>query len=111
MNAAGRLVHHSLFTRHLVMSHFVSKKQMTVFLLVFAVLLSALSIIYVTQTTREIHAMLQRNLVEHDHMKVERGQLLLERSLWMMQSRIQQIAENKLGMISPDHQSVVIVHE
>ncbi len=42
---------------------------------------------------------------------VQRGQLLLERSTWMMQARIQPIAENKLGMIIPDHKSVVIVHE
>jgi cell division protein FtsL len=42
---------------------------------------------------------------------VERGQLLLERGTWMMQARIQKFAESKLGMVIPDHKSVVIVHE
>lgn len=111
MNAAARLVHRGVLTRHLVFTHFLSRKQLTSVVLAFAVIMSALCTIYVTQATRILHANYQHNLVEQDHLHVERSQLLLERSTWMMQARIQQIAESKLGMIIPDNKSVVIIHE
>lgn len=111
MNAAGRLVHQSTVSRHLVLAHLLTRKQVTVMLLGLSVLLSAMSIIYVTHMTRILHASFQHNIVEQDRLHIERGQLLLERSTWMMQARIQQIAEKKLGMIIPDNKSVVVVRE
>lgn len=111
MNAAARLVHQGLLSRHLVLAHWLSRKQATALFLLTAIVLSALCTIYVTQVTRTLHANYQHNLLEQEHLHVERGQLLLERSTWMMQARIQQIAENKLGLIVPNHNSVVIIHE
>ena len=111
MNAAARLVHQNVLSRHLIWTHFLSRRHITVAILALAVLLSALSIIYVTHVTRILHATYQHNLAEQDRLHVELGQLLLERSTWMMQSRVQQIAEDKLGMVIPDSKSVVIIHE
>jgi cell division protein FtsL len=111
MNAAGRLVHQSALTRQLAIAYFLTRRQAIVVGLTFAILLSALSIIYITHLTRILHANYQHNLVERTRLHMERGQLLLERSTWMVQARIQQIAETKLGMIIPDHKSVVIIHE
>ena len=111
MNAAARLVHQNILTRQFVVAYFLTRRQMMVMGLALTVLFSALSVIYVTHVTRILHANFQHNRVEQDHLHVERGQLLLERSTWMVQSRIQQIAESKLGMIIPDHQSVVIINE
>lgn len=111
MNAAARLVHQNVLSRHLLMTHFLTRQQIVIMLLTLSVLLSALSIIYVTHVTRVLHAGYQHNLVEQDRLHVERGQLLLERSTWMMQARIQQIAESKLSMFIPDHKSVVVMHE
>ncbi len=110
MNAAARLVHQGIITRHLVVAH-LSFRQVGALMLSVAVLMSAVSIIYVTHVTRLLHATYQHNIVEQDMLHVQRGQLLLERSTMMMQARIQSIAENKLGMIIPDQNSVVIVHE
>lgn len=111
MNAAGRLVHQHALTRHLIQVTFLSRQQLTVLVLVLAVLLSALSTIYVTHTNRVLQANYQHRLVEQGRLQVARGQLLLERSTWLMQARIQQIAENKLGMMLPDHKSSVIIRE
>ena len=111
MNAAARLVHQSVLTRHLVLTHLLTWRQIAVLILSLTVLFSALNIIYVTHLTRVLHANYQHNLLEQDRLQVERGQLLLERGTWMMQARIQQIAENKLGMFLPDHKSVVIIRE
>ena len=111
MNAAARLVHQSALTRHLVLTHLLTRRQIMVFFLALAVLISALSVIYVTHLTRIFCAAYQHDLVEQDHLQMQRGQLLLERSTWMMQARIQQVAEKKLGMMIPTHKSIVILHE
>ena len=111
MNAAGRLVHQNILSRHLVLTHLLTRQQWVIMLLALGVILSALSVIYVTQVNRVLHAAYQHHLVEQDHLHVQRGQLLLERSTWMMQARIQQVAENQLGMMMPGRKSVMIVHE
>jgi len=111
MNAAARLVHQNVLSRHWVLTQWLSKQQSMVACLIFAVAMSALGTIYVTQVNRDLHATWQHSLLEAEHLRIEHGQLLLERSTWMMQARTQQIAETKLGMVLPDHKSVVIVHE
>lgn len=111
MNAAARLVHQSGLFRHFLWAHFFTKRQIIVALLILGVLLSALSIIYVTHMTRALHATYQNYLVEQNRLHLQRGQLLLERGTWMMQARIQQVAEEKLGMVMPNYKSVMIVHE
>lgn len=111
MNAAARLVHQNALARHLVLIHLLTRRQMAVMILALTVVVSALSVIYVTHTNRVLHAEYQHSLAEKNHLYVERGQLLLERGTWMMQARIQKIAEEQLGMILPDHKSVVIVRE
>lgn len=111
MNAAARLVHQSVLSRHLIRAQFLSKETVGVAILALAVLLSALGIIYVTHVTRILHATYQRNLTEQERLQVERGQLLLERSTLMMQARVQQVAEDKLGMVIPAYKSMVVIHE
>lgn len=111
MNAAARLVHQNGLTKHLIMVHLMTRRQLVILLLAAAVVFSALAVIYVTHSTRVLFAAYQHNLSEKNHLFVERGQLLLERGTWMMQARIQKYAETKLGMVMPDHKSVVIVRE
>lgn len=111
MNAAARLVHQSVLSRHLVLTHLLTRRQIAVLFLALAVILSGLSTIYVTHVTRILHAAYQHNLLEQNRLHLQRGQLLLERSTWMMQARTQHIAENQLGMVIPEHKSVVIIHE
>lgn len=110
MNAAARLVHQNVISRHLVLTHFLTNKQIFVLGLALGILLSALSIIYVTHMTRILNADVQHNLLEQDRLYMKHGQLLLERSAWMTPAQLQQIAEKKLGMINPDHKSVIIIH-
>jgi cell division protein FtsL len=111
MNAAARLAYQGVLSRHLVFSHLLSRRQFAIMLLIISVLLSALSIIYVTHATRDMYASYQHNLVERDHLHMERSQLLLEQGTMIMQARIQRIAENELNMIIPGHRSIVIVRE
>ena len=109
MNAAARLVHQSVLSRHLLLTQLLSRRQVALLMLTLGVVLSALSIVYVTNVSRGLHAALQHNRMEQDHLHVLRSQLLLERGAWMMQARVEQVAEKQLGMVVPDHKSVVIV--
>ena len=111
MNAAGRLVHQHVLSRHFVLTHRLNRWQIAAALLLFSVLFSALSMIYVTHTTRMLHANYQHQLIERNNLYGQQGQLLLERSTWMMQARIQHIAEKQLGMVMPDYKTMVIVRE
>jgi cell division protein FtsL len=111
MNAAARLVHQNVLSRHLVLTHLLTRRQIAVLILALMILLSALSIIYVTHTARVLHAAYQHQLVQQTQIQIEHSQLLLERSTWMVQGRIQHLAEQKLGMVTPSNQSVVVVHE
>lgn len=111
MNAAARLVHQNMISRHLMLVRLFTRKQVTIVCLMFAIILSALSIIYVTHTTRVLTAGYQHDLMDQTRLHAERSQLLLERSAWMIPSHVEQIAENKLGMMTPDHDSVVVIRE
>lgn len=111
MNAAARLIHQQGLSRQWVFAHFLTRRQFMTFFLGMMVVFSALSIIYVTQSARELNAAYQHNLTLQDRLHVLRGQLLLERSTWLMQARIQTVAEKKLGMVLPDHKSVIVVRE
>lgn len=111
MNAAARLVHQGVISRRFVLTFLLTRRQIANFLLALLVLCTALSVVYITHTSRILHATYQQNLAEQNRLHVERSQLLLERSTLMMQARIQQAAENKLGMVIPNHKSVVVIHE
>jgi cell division protein FtsL len=111
MNAAARLAHQNILSRYLISTHLLNSQQLIVTTLVLTVLLSALSIIYMTHATRLMHAAYAHNIAEQEHLHLQEGQLLLERSTWMVQARIQQIAEKKLEMVIPDNKSMVIVRE
>lgn len=110
MNAASRLVHQGILSRHLILTRLLTRTQIAVMSLTTAVLLTAVGIIYMTHTTRDLYASYQHNLIEQNRLHVTHGQLLLERSTWLMQSRIQQIAENQLGMILPNHKKMKVIH-
>lgn len=109
MNAAARMLNQGALSRGWAVSFLLARTQVSTIILVLAILTSALSVIYVTNMTRSLNASVQQMLVERDHMHVQWGQLLLERSTRMMQARVQQVAEEKLGMVIPDSKSIVII--
>lgn len=111
MNAADRLVHRKVFTHYFFSTTVFSKKQLSMVLMVFAVMLSALGTIYATQTTRTWQAAYQRNVAEEQRLQVEHSQLLLERSAWMAPTRIASLAANRLGMMAASPEATVIVRE
>lgn len=109
MNAAARLLNEGVLSRGWVFSVFWSRSQFMMLGLVSAVLISALSVVYITNTVRTLNAGVQQSLTERDRLHIQWGQLLLEKSTWTMQARIQHVAEGAYGMMVPDTKSVVVV--
>lgn len=111
MNAAARLLNQGVLPRSWVISTFFNKSQVPLVMMVFAVLVSALGVIYVTNTARSLNANIQQAMTERQQLHVQWGQLLLEKSTWTMQARIQHTAEGKLNMVVPNSKSVVVINE
>jgi cell division protein FtsL len=111
MNAAARLLNQGVLSRGWVISILLKKSQLPMATLLFAVLVSALSVIYAANTTRSLNAAIQQSLTERQQLHIQWGQLLLEKSTWIMQARVQNIAEDKLDMVTPNSKSVVVIHE
>ena len=110
MNAAARLFSQSTVSRTWLLTVLLEKAQYGVYLLILAVLLSALSMVYVTNSSRSLNAELQQSMAERNHLHIQWGQLLLEKSTWTMQARVQQVASDKLGMMVPEGKSLIIIH-
>lgn len=111
MNAAARLMSQGSLSRGWVVSTILAKTQASVPILFLAVLVSALSMVYVTNTSRTLTASIHQAQLERNQLHVQWGQLLLEKSTWVTPARVQQIAEKDLQMVTPDDASVVIVSE
>jgi len=109
MNAAARLYHQGGLSRSWVFSILWARLEFSLFALIFSVLMSALSLIYVTNSVRGLNAGMQQSLIEHDQLHIQQGQLLLEKSTLMMQAHIQKVAEKNLEMVVPDTKTVIMV--
>ncbi len=84
-------------------------RTMLVLLLAAAVLGSALGVVYTKHQTRKLFVELQTLQKIRDEMNVEWGQLQLEESTWGTNARVEGMAREKLGMIMPPVDAVVIV--
>ena len=111
MNAAARLISQSTVSRTWVLPVLLSKLDFSLIILMIALLMSSLSIVYVTNTNRGYQSTLQKSLEERDRLHMEWGQLLLEKSTWIMQARMEHIAGETLGMVAPDNNSLVIINK
>lgn len=111
MNAAARLLNQGTLSRGWILSVLMTRSQTILAFLLMAVVINALAIVYCTNLTRSVHASLQQASVEQDKIHAEWQQLLLEQGTLTTQARVQEIAEQRLGMVLPSHQSTVIINE
>jgi cell division protein FtsL len=111
MNAAARLLGQGSLSRGWVISVILAKTQFSLVTLITAVLVSALSIVYVTNVSSNLNANVQQTFAERNHLHVQWAQLLLEKSTRVTPARVQRVAESQMDMVVPDSKSVVIVNE
>ncbi|MGA7801766.1 MAG: cell division protein FtsL [Gammaproteobacteria bacterium] len=74
-----------------------------------SVMVSALSVVYAKYESRKLFVQLQTLQSQRDEMNVEWGRLQLEQSTWATHSRVERVARDRLGMVTPSSDSVVIV--
>lgn len=70
---------------------------------------SALSVIHVTHLNRQLYSQLQGLQTKKDLLDSEYEKLLLERSAWSEYSRVENLAESRLGMKTPAAGDVIMV--
>ncbi len=111
MNAAARLLNQGELSRGWVVTIFLSRFHFAFCFLAMLTLISALSLVYVTNSVRTLNAEVQQSLDEKDRLLLQWNQLLLEKSSMLMQSRVENVAEERLSMAFPDSKVVVMVNE
>ncbi len=87
----------------------ISLSRLRTALLLIAILISALSIVYIKDLNRRFF--IQHQILEgaSQQIQVDWGKLLLEQGAWSAQSRVQEIAQLSLGMRVPSAQETVLV--
>jgi len=75
----------------------------------FAVLASALGVVYSKHESRQLFVTLQNQETERDAMNIDWGRLQLEQSTWATHARVATTAEKKLGMKVPEMNNITIV--
>lgn len=87
----------------------VLSKQLVVCLTLWAlVIIQALGVIYTKQSKRLLHANLQSLYSMRDTLQIEWSQLLLEQGTWESDARVERVAREQLGMVTPSKVNVII---
>lgn len=107
MNATARTLSAPLHFRNVPL--FTIKFKFILWMLISAVMASGLSVIYMCNANRHMTMTLEDAQAHTVFLETEWDKLLLERSTWSSQSRIQQIAETNFGMVAPDARKVITV--
>jgi cell division protein FtsL len=110
MNAAAKVINQgNLFNGHLADLH-MAKSTYLLFILMAAVLLSALGIVYTTNSYRYTLSQLQQEEQQTHQLQLQWGQLLLEQSSLATPARVEEFAIDKLKMILPSTKNTLILH-
>ncbi|MEC6815686.1 cell division protein FtsL [Photobacterium toruni] len=79
-------------------------------ILAFTILISALSVVYITHESRQLIAQQEKLLMQRENYDVEwRNQILEENSL-AEHSRIERLAETELKMQRPSVDNEIVIH-
>ena len=87
----------------------VAWPQLSVCLMLVAVLLSALGTVYSAHETRRMYAQLQEIEKGVDYLDSEYEKLLLEQGAWANYPRVDQVSTRDLGMSKPGADDIVVV--
>jgi cell division protein FtsL len=110
MNAAAKVINQSnLFNGQLADMHMSKSIYMLIILLV-AVLISALGVIYSTNSYRSTFSQVQQEEQQAHRLQLQWGQLLLEQSSLATPARVQEFATEQLKMTLPNSTNTFLLH-
>lgn len=107
MNASTRLYTSSTYVAQTSQKQFWTFSSFISLILLMLVFLSAFSIVYVRDYQRQLVTDLQGMEMAYDAMLTQRSQLLLEQAAFSTQTRIQDVAVQKLGMVFPQQEAII----
>ncbi len=87
----------------------MSLRAFTIAVLVAAILASGIAVVYARQQHRQAYVELNRLLRQRDEINLEFSRLQLEQATWSETNRIEQVASQRLGMVSPQGSDVVVL--
>jgi cell division protein FtsL len=87
----------------------VSLRAFVVTVLIAAILTSGIAVVYARQQHRQAYVELNRLLRQRDEINLEFSRLQLEQATWAETNRIEQVATQRLGMVSPQGDDVVVL--
>ena len=79
-------------------------------LLLTVAFLSAMAVVFVRSANRQSFLLLQTAAVERDRLNEEWGRLQLEHATWSLHDLVEHEARNKLQMVTPGSEDVVILY-
>lgn len=82
-----------------------------IFVLLVAVLASAIASIYAKHESRKLFTELQTLNTERDRMEVDWGRLQIEQSTWSTYGRVEQLAREQMRMRPPQPDHVTLLAE
>lgn len=85
------------------------QQWMTIILLWAAILVSAVSSVYGRHEARRLFHDLQQLNKQRDELDIQWGRLQIEQSTWATHGRIEKIARDDLGMMTPDSDDLMVV--
>ena len=84
-------------------------KSSVILLLVFTVLVSAVSVVQSQHASRRVFMEIEQLKMERDLLNEEWGRLQLEQSIWAMDERVEDMVKEELGMHVPDNDARVFL--
>lgn len=110
MNAAARVINQSnLFNGQLADMH-MSKSFYMLITMLAAVLISALAVIYSTNSYRSTFSLLEQEEQQSHRLELQWGQLLLEQASLATPARVEELAISKLNMALPTAKNTFLLH-
>lgn len=85
--------------------------RLTAVVLLLATIASGMMLVYSRHQARVLFQQLEALSSQHDEQQIEWGRLQLEQATWSENSRIEQIARDRLGLDFPEQTKVVVIKQ
>ncbi|MGL6035681.1 MAG: cell division protein FtsL [Legionella sp.] len=110
MNAAAKVINQSNLFNGQLADMRMSKSIYFLVVLLIAVLISALAVIYSTNSYRSTFSQVEQEEQQTHLLQLQWGQLLLEQASLATPARVENLAVYKLKMSLPNNKNTIILH-
>lgn len=110
MNAAAKVINQSNLFNGQLANMRMSKSIYFLVILLFAVLISALAVIYSTNSYRSTFSQVEQEEQQTHLLQLQWGQLLLEQASLATPARVENLAVYQLKMSLPNSKNTILLH-